>query len=150
LESLEALYTYDAAQRGTLHQVNRCKLLPIFLGGYLSRFMPANTFINLAKYFIFSNVILSNFANWEQWGCGGWGEGVFKEIQTKNPKLKKKNLKDQQQQGLPFTLIKLKKGHFITIPYFLENTIIWLQYGRMFKFFYFHGLSIAKFSYYSL
>jgi hypothetical protein len=80
LESLEASYTYYAAQRGTLQQVNRCKLLPIFLGGYLPTFMPAKSFINLAKYFIFSNVILSNFANWGQWGGGG---GVFKEIQKK-------------------------------------------------------------------
>jgi hypothetical protein len=51
---------------------------------------------------------------------------VFKEIQTKNQKSIFFWFKDQQQQGLPFTLIKLKKGHFITIPYFLENTkIIW-------------------------
>jgi len=109
--------------------------------------MPANTFINLAKYFIFSNVILSNFAYWGQWAVGGGG------VQRNSDKKSKNNfflVKDQQQQGLPFTLIKLEKGHFITIPYFLENTIIWLQYGRMFKFFYFHGLSIAKFSYYSL
>ncbi len=114
--------------------------------------MPANTFINLAKYFIFSNVILSNFANWGQWegGGGGGGGGGFQINKEKKSKKKFYFVKDQQQQGLPFTLIKLKKGHFITIPYFLENTIIWLQYGKMFKVFYCHGLSIAKFSYYSL
>jgi hypothetical protein len=83
LESLGASYTYYAAQRGTLDQVNRCKLLPIFVGRYLPRFMPGNTFINLAKYFIFSNVILSSFANWGQWAVGVGGGGVQRNSDKK-------------------------------------------------------------------